>query len=836
MPPSRPTSRPRRLRFRDWPVRWKLLAILVVPATVAGVVGAARVDSLLDDAERYRHDAVLSQAQRTVADLVDALDREQFTVTAGRAGVDLTTAGLVPAEVRTARTQYRTSVAVADIRDALAVEDDPVARAEIAEETRALNNTLLALGTVRPPSTAPVPLVEVTRQYDAAAAQAMRVMSAITGAIDDNGLQRQAFGSQALTEANRYSTLVDALVLAAASEGAQALRPGEVRAAADRQAAAYETFAAYVDRADDLLLNTDREVLLEQVLAQLDDPAAATGPLAVSAAEWAETVNSTAGALSSLARGFTGRQIVGATRAGEEARERAVVEGVLVAFLLAGGLALTVLVGETIARSLRRLARNAGTIAETDLPEALRRIRTHGPDSVTEVTTVGAMTRDEVGQVARAIDELNQQAVSVARDHERGRRANDDSHRLLANIVRRTQGLVERQVTLLDRLETDENDPDQLAQLFRLDHLAARMRRNNDNLMVLAGADLGGRGPASDLRVVDTVRAAVSETEQYERIDVAVRSDGMIAGGVARDIVHLLAELLDNATVFSPPESRVLVAAARNPGDGAQVTVTDRGIGLAPDALAEHNATLARPAGISAETPRHMGLFVVSQLAHRHGIRVSLAPAAGGGTAATVEVPEAAFVAGAVPALGRAGTGERPSRTERAAPPRDDRPVPEPPAGPRPSPGHPARQPSTASARPPASIFSAGADPLTSPAETTEGSEENAPIFASVSAWFRSDPGSARASTAPGAGAYASAADRGWSAAAAVSTQQHTELTAAGLPRRQPMTALLPGTADPESDPGASRDPDAVRGRLAEYGAGLQAARHLRQRSEPRRA
>jgi signal transduction histidine kinase len=822
MPQSRPARRrSRRLGFRDWPVRWKLVAILVVPATAAGVVGVARVDSLLDDAEQYRHDAALSQAQRTVANLVDALDREQFTVAATRAGVDVEAAGLVSAEVRTARTQYRTSVAVADVRTALAVEDDPVARAEIAEETQALTDALLTLGAVRPPSTAPLPLADVARRYDAAATQAMRVMSAITGAVDDNGLQRQAFGSQALTDANRYSTLVDSLVLAAAAEGPQAVRPGEVRSAAERQAAAYDTFAAYVDRADDLLLNTDREVLLEQVLAQLDRPEAAATPLPVEAGGWAETVAPTAGALSSLARGFTGRQIVDATRAGDEARERAVLEGALVALLLAGGLGLTVLVSETIARSLRRLARNAGTIAESDLPEALRRIRTHGPESVTEVTTVGVATRDEVGRVARAIDELNQQAVTVARDHERDRRANDDSHRLLANIVRRTQSLVERQVTLLDRLETDEDDPEQLSQLFRLDHLAARMRRNNDNLMVLAGADLGGRGPAADMRILDTVRAAVSETEQYERVDVSVRSDGVIAGGVARDIVHLLAELLDNATVFSPPESRVVVVAARTPGDGARVTVADRGIGMAPDTLAEHNATLARPAGISADTPRHMGLFVVSRLAHRHGIRVALAPAPGGGTAATVAVPEAAFVAGAAHVL--PPRSERPGRAASA----DHHPVP---SGRTPAAAFPAAAPPAAlPAREPS-----GADPLTGPVPVVLADET--PIFASVSAWFRPDLVGSGAAGPLGSRAYASPADHGWSAAAAVSARRHTELTAAGLPRRQPMTALLPGAADETADSAASRDAAAVRGRLAEYQAGLRAARTARLLPETRGA
>jgi signal transduction histidine kinase len=839
----------------------------VIPATAAGTVGVARVDALLDDAEQYRHDAVLSQAQRTVADLVDALNREQLAVTAERAGVGPEESGLVPADIRRDRTDYRTSVAVADVRDVLAVEDDPVARREIEEETGALTEALAEIGVVRPPSVAPVSPVEVVRRYDAASEQAMRVMTAITDAVDDNMLQRQAFGSQALTEANRYSALVDSLVLAAAAEGPQALLPGEVRAAADRQAAAYRTFSDYVDRADDLLLNTDREVLLDEILEQLDRPGAAPAPLPVSAAEWADTVNPTAGALSSLARGFTGRQIVGATRAGDEARERALVEAVLISLLLVGGLVVTVLVGETIARSLRRLARNAGAIAETDLPEALRRIRTDGPDSVTEVATVGVATRDEVGRVARAIDELNQQAVTVARDHERDRRANDDSHRLLANIARRTQSLVERQVALLDRLETDEDDPEQLSHLFRLDHLAARMRRNTDNLMVLAGGDIGGRDPGGEMRLVDTLRAALSETEQYERVDIGVPYDATIAGSVARDVVHLLAELVDNATVFSPPASRVTVHAERRPFDGVRITVTDRGLGMSPEVLAEQNATLAHPAAVSADTPRHMGLFVVSQLAHRHGIEVTLAARPEGGTVATVDVPEAALAedvtagrpgrgvtlsAGTGPASGYGARDRYAARVQLAehSPAVEHTPVIEPPpvehrpAAERatPSPAAPSLAPSPAPSPAPSLPVAPGAsaapaDPLFGPVELRD---EETPIYASLSAWFRPDATGERAGTVVnGSDAYATAADAGWSAAAAVAARRHTELTAAGLPRRRAMTALVPGNAaeaGDEADAGAARDPDTVRERLAGYQAGLRAARHARLRSENRGA
>ncbi|MGF1653568.1 MAG: ATP-binding protein, partial [Actinomycetales bacterium] len=197
----------------------------------------------------------------------------------------------------------------------------------------------------------------------------------------------------------------------------------------------------------------------------------------------------------------------------------------------------------------------------------------------------------------------------------------------------------------IDRLENDETDPDQLAQLFRLDHLAARMRRNNDNLMVLAGSD-ASRGAGRALRVVDVVRAAVSETEQYERVTVRAAPHVTVAAATSHDLVHLLAELLDNATVFSAPDTTVTVDVQGGAGEGMRIEVTDRGLGIPAEDLDQLNAKLTEPPVVDAGVPRQMGLFVVAHLARRHGIRVNLQPGVGGrGTEAIVHVPPAVLVA-----------------------------------------------------------------------------------------------------------------------------------------------------------------------------------------------
>ena len=209
---------------------------------------------------------------------------------------------------------------------------------------------------------------------------------------------------------------------------------------------------------------------------------------------------------------------------------------------------------------------------------------------------------------------------------------------MFVNLSRRSQGLVERQLKLIDELETGEQDPDQLANLFKLDHLATRMRRNSENLLVLAGEDAGRRW-GRPIPLVDVLRAATSEVEQYHRIQLTGVPDVEVMGHAVNHVVHLVAELLENATVFSSPESKVLVHSQRLSDGGAMVEIEDRGIGMTAQEIAESNERLARPPVFDVSISRMMGLYVVGRLAGRHGITVRLRQSETGGVSAFVRIP-----------------------------------------------------------------------------------------------------------------------------------------------------------------------------------------------------
>jgi len=210
---------------------------------------------------------------------------------------------------------------------------------------------------------------------------------------------------------------------------------------------------------------------------------------------------------------------------------------------------------------------------------------------------------------------------------------------IVVNLARRSQSLVERQLKVVEELERDERDPERLAALFRLERLTARMRRTNENLLVLAGGSARRRS-REPVPLAALVLAAVSENEQYQRIRAEVEDGVQVSGAVAADLVHLLAELLENAAGYSPPTSVVMVTGERIAG-GAQVTVTDRGIGMRPEARAALNQLLANPPAVDASVTERMGLVVIGHLAARHDLRVSLREADDGGVRATVELPEA---------------------------------------------------------------------------------------------------------------------------------------------------------------------------------------------------
>ncbi|GAA2323097.1 nitrate- and nitrite sensing domain-containing protein [Streptomyces kunmingensis] len=310
----------------------------------------------------------------------------------------------------------------------------------------------------------------------------------------------------------------------------------------------------------------------------------------------------------------------------------AVVIALLAAFIIAGMMA------RQMSRSMRRLRSAAFDVAEQRLPMLVDQLSRTEPGRVdTRVQPIPINTRDEIGEVARAFDQVHREAVRLAAEQALLR---GNINAIFTNLSRRNQSLIEGQLTLITDLENNEADPDQLENLFRLDHLATRMRRNGENLLVLAGEEPGRRWD-QPVPLVDVLRAASSEVEQYERVELSGVPEADIHGRAVTDLVHALAELLENATTFSSPQTKVRVTATRLPDGRIMIEIHDKGIGLTAEDFADINHKLANPPTVDAAISQRMGLFVVGRLADRHGIRVQLRPSGEqAGTTSLVMLPE----------------------------------------------------------------------------------------------------------------------------------------------------------------------------------------------------
>jgi signal transduction histidine kinase len=313
----------------------------------------------------------------------------------------------------------------------------------------------------------------------------------------------------------------------------------------------------------------------------------------------------------------------------------AIGAAVLIVLLLA--LILTTLVGRSMVRPLRRLRSGALEVAGVRLPETVRRMsESDGAGVPLEVEPIDVDSSDEIGEVARAFDQVHREALRLAAN-EAALRGNVNA--MFVNLSRRSQSLVERQIRLIDDLEQGEQDPDRLSSLFQMDHLATRMRRNSENLLVLAGHDASRRWN-QPVALVDVLRAAVSEIESYERVSLNVQPGIAVRGHAVNDVVHLLAELAENATSFSSADTPVVVAGHLLSSGGVLLDITDQGVGMGAEEMAHANWRLDNPPVVDVAVSRRMGLFVVARLAARHGIRVRLRPAPAGGLTALVWLPD----------------------------------------------------------------------------------------------------------------------------------------------------------------------------------------------------
>lgn len=608
--------------LRDWRLRSKLAAVLIIPTLTALALGALRVVDDAREAVEFQRTADQVAFAVKVTTVVHELQNERSLAVARIASNNpLLQTGL---DAQIAKVDRE----VADLRNAAGTLDYPD-QATKDRYTRGLQR-LDALRPLRAAFTSAngLPDITVMTAYSGVLDSLIELGREVTTAVTDRDVLRLGTSTQAISEAKEFTTRSDAELQIAAFRGnffGDLL--DQTRASASSADASVQSFLANADDDQRQLYNDtysgpevdDRRRIQTAAfsLAQLGEaPSIDTTALSKDSTVSADKLHAVESNLLAQLK----------TRADDlatQAVNSAWIGGAVVLAALAAAIALMLVVARLMLRPLRVLRKSALDVAYTRLPETVQAIL-DDPDPVgaskKAVQPVPVTSRDEIGEVARSFDIVHEQAVKMAAEQALLR---ENVNGIFVNLSRRSQRLVERQLGVIDRLEADEQDPDHLASLFELDHLATRLRRNGESLLVLSGAGLAKSVP-KPVPAADVIGAAVSEIEQYARIEVGIVPDVAVQGLAIHDLVHVLAELLDNATYFSEPETKVIVRAVVTRRKALAIQVTDHGVGMSEERLAEVNARLADPPDLDVSVTRRMGLYVVSRLAKRHGIEVRL--------------------------------------------------------------------------------------------------------------------------------------------------------------------------------------------------------------------
>jgi len=462
-------------------------------------------------------------------------------------------------------------------------------------------------------------------------------------------LTREAGDLNELDRAREYISEEDALMAGARAFGSfDQAEFQEMLTAASGEQLLYQVHQAQLPAAEGRLFEQFTGGTEYIALTNLEDRVAGLGQADaardISAATWQTTLNTTLQDLADIdARAQAQAQSEARSYALNVISQQGIV-GAVGLFALLLSLLVSIRIGRSLVRQLVGLRDSAFELAGERLPEVMARLRAgERVDLATEVPQVeagDARGRDEIAQVGRAFNAVQRAAVEAAVEQAELRRG---VAAVFVNLARRSQALLSRQLTLLDEMERRAEQPDELADLFRLDHLTTRMRRHAEGLIILSGA-APGRSWRRPVRVLDVVRAAVGEVEDYARVRVHRMPPVAVVGGAVSDVVHLLAELVENATSFSPPRTQVRIQ-GEEVANGFVLEIDDRGLGMGEEALVAANERLASSGDFDLSDTDRLGLFVISRLSARHGIQVSLRRSPYGGTAAVVLLPPALLTA-----------------------------------------------------------------------------------------------------------------------------------------------------------------------------------------------
>ncbi|HME48037.1 sensor histidine kinase [Mycobacterium sp.] len=857
-PKAAPAKRPSRWSPSNWSVRWKVFAIVLIPTALAVAFGGMRIYNSVNQASDLRLAAdraeMVQPIERYMSGLNDAL-------LANSTGTDVSSARSTFDQGMSALQRQTASTNVApDIRSGI---------------TTLLNAGPGLLDKVQSDS---IPLRDEVTTY---APILMTAQEAIDGSvrIDDQKIRAEAQGLSRAVGARGQMLMQQLLVNKGGDLPEPELRTSMITLAGTEPSTLFGMSQVLGVGSPDV-----QKLQQEMVgrMATMSDPSAvlAGNP------QLLQSLQSTDQIASRIINDTTASVTKAVDDRANSARTAAIRDAAIIAAAIIVGLVLVLLVARSLVRPLRRLRAGALKAAHEDLPAEIEQVR--AGQELPSVEPIPVHTSEEVGQVAHAVDELHEQALMMAGEQARLQMQVSD---MFETLSRRSRSLVDQQLSLIDSLERDEDDPQRLDSLFKLDHLAARMRRNGTNLLVLAGAKLR-REQAEPVPVASVINAAASQVEDYRRVVTATVPHSSLVGSAAGDVVHLLAELIDNALRYSPPSSPVRISAVHTGNRGLVIEVSDMGLGMTEGDLRMANMRLESGGEVTPYTARHMGLFVVGRLAAQHGLVVRLRSSVVGeprsGTTAGIFVPAELISETAGPSwpdredLGEDSTPEARSgaATARAL---DDLPgvaatmhsdaglfgepyrngssqedaslsslprrdpgasgilgTPEPAAG-----EHEAQQPEEAAeTRAPAdtsAFFTARSQPANGAPPAEAGSADDTDVIFQrlVSEWLI-DPETLMEPLQ----SWESVWDSGWAAAEHAEQAPVNAHTDQGLPMREPGARLVPGRPNgaahrkPDDDNGVAsaagesvrRDPDAVRASLSNHWGGVRAARsHARE-------
>ncbi len=612
-------KRPPAWSLRNWPVRWKVVVIALVPLVLATVFGGLRVEGALANSGGLRLAAARADLIPVITKYMSALDVALLATSTGR-------------DVEGAKKNYQARKHELQTR---------LADTDVIPDVRSGVNTLLnggqaLLDKVLADS---IGLRDRVTTYAPILLTAENVINASVR-VDIEQIRAQVQGLSRAVGARGQMTLQEILVTRGADLPEPQLRTSMITLAGTEPSTLFgmsEVLGVGSPDAKDL------QQQMVTRMAIMSDPASAL----VDNPELLHSIQITHGIAERVINDATASVTKSVQDQTTERRDAAIRDTVLVLAAIVIALVIVLLVARALVVPLRVLRDGALKVAHTDLEGEIARVRA-GAEPIPEPLAV--YTTEEIGQVAHAVDELHTQALLLAGDEARLRLLVND---MFETMSRRSRALVDQQLSLIDGLERNEEDPDRLERLFRLDHLAARLRRNSANLLVLAGAQISPH-QREPVPLSTVISAAVSEVEDYRRVETGGVPDCTVIGVSAGGVIHLLAELIDNALRYSPPTTSVRVSAVRGSEGGVLLRIADSGLGMTDSDRRMANMRLqAGGEGTPDPTPdsaRRMGLFVVGRLAARHGVRVGLrGPAtgeAGSGTTAEVYLPLAVLVAG----------------------------------------------------------------------------------------------------------------------------------------------------------------------------------------------